>query len=92
MREKLFGQRPLLTLPQIIVLLLVVASLVIALDLSRRAQAGQLGGLSEVSLQQSVAAESTRQVELQATLDYVNSEDYIAAYARNEGGLLLPGE
>ena len=92
MRERLFRQRPLLTLPQILVLLAVIAALFIALDLNRRAQAGQLVGVGEEALQAEVEAESTRQVELQATLTYVQSDDFVSAYARDEAGQLLPGE
>ncbi len=92
MYKELWRQRPLLTLPQIIVMLLVGAALFIAVDLNRRAQAGQLVGLGEGDLQMQVDAEATRQVELQVTLEYVQSEDYVAAYARDEAGYLLPGE
>ena len=92
MRERLFRQRPLLTIPQILVLLAVVAALFIALDLNRRAQAGQLVGVGEEALQTEVDAESTRQVELQATLTFVQSDDFVSAYARDEAGQLLPGE
>ncbi len=92
MEKKWFRQRPLLTLPQVLVLLVVMAALFIALDLNRRAQAGQLVGIGEESLQQQINYESTRQVELQVTLIYLESEDYVAAYARNEAGQLLPGE
>ena len=92
MRERLFRQRPLLTIPQILVLLAVVAALFIALDLNRRAQAGQLVGVGEEALQAEVNAESTRQVELQATLTFVQSDDFVSAYARDEAGQLLPGE
>jgi hypothetical protein len=92
MRERLFRQRPLLTLPQILVLLAVIAALFIALDLNRRAQAGQLVGVGEEALQAEVEAESTRQVELQATLTFVQSDDFVSAYARDEAGQLLPGE
>jgi hypothetical protein len=92
MRQRFSQQRPLLTIPQILVLLGVAAALFIALDLNRRAQAGQLAGVGEEALQAEVDAESTRQVELQVTLDYVQSDDYVAAYARDEGGQLLPGE
>lgn len=91
-RKKLLRQRPLLTLPQFIILLAIVFALFIALDLNRRARAGQLVGVGEEPLQQEVDFETTRQVELEATLDYVQSEDYVAAYARDEGGQLLPGE
>ena len=92
MYRKLWQQRPLLTIPQIIALLVVLASLFIALDLSRRARAGELVGGDESIVAEELAIETTRQVELQATLEYVQSEDYVAAYARDEGGYLLPGE
>ena len=92
MYKKLLRQRPLLTLPQILVLLAVVAALFIALDLNRRAQAGRSVGVGEAALQQQVDLEVTRQVELQATLTYVQSEDFVAEYARDEAGQLLPGE
>lgn len=49
-------------------------------------------GIGEEALKAELNLEATRQVELQATLEYVQSEDYIAAYARDEGGYLLPGE
>lgn len=92
MRRKLFGQQPLLTLPQILVLLSVIAGLFIALDLNRRAQAGRLVGVGEEDLQAEIQAEETRHVQLQATATYVNSSHYVEAYAREEGGYLLPGE
>ena len=92
MRRSTVRQRPLLTLPQILVLFAVLAAIYIALDLNKRAQEGQSVGIGESTLQDEVILETTRQVELQATLTYVQSEDYIAAYARNEGGFVLPGE
>lgn len=92
MYKDLWRQRPLLTLPQIIILFLVGAALFVAVDLNRRAQAGQLVGLGEGELQAQVNAEATRQVSLQVTLEYVQSENYVAAYARDEAGYVLPGE
>ncbi len=92
MYKNLWRQRPLLTFPQIIIILLVAAALFIAVDLNRRARAGQLVGVGESDLQMEVDAESTRQVELQVTQEYVTSDDYVAAYARDEGGYLLQGE
>lgn len=92
MRKKLFSQRPLLTLPQFLVLLAVIAGLFIALDLNRRAQAGRLAGVGEEELQAEIDAESTRQIELKATATYVQSDSYVEAYARSEGGYLKAGE
>jgi hypothetical protein len=92
MWRKLLRYRPILSLPQLAALLVVLAGLIIALDLNRRAQAGKLVGAGEETLQLEVNLERTRQVELHATLAYVQSDDYIAAYARDEGGYLLPNE
>lgn len=92
MNQPLFRQRALLTLPQVLVLLVVFIGLAIAIDLNRRAQVGQLAGLGEDKLQNEVAAESTHQAELMATLVYVESDSFVAAYARNEAGYILPGE
>jgi len=88
----LFRQKPLLTVPQILILLAVIAGLFIALDLNRRAQLGRLAGAGEAELREEIQAEETRQIELQATATYVNSEHYVEAYAREEGGYVLPGE
>ena len=68
MYKDLWRQRPLLTLPQIIILLLVGAALFIAVDLNRRAQAGQLVGVGEGDLQIEVDAESTRSSRVRSTL------------------------
>lgn len=92
MREKLFRQRPLLTLPQLIILIATIVALFVALNLNRRAEAGRLVGAGQTELQNEINAEMTRQIELQATAEYVYSDDYVAAYARDEGGYLLPGE
>jgi cell division protein FtsB len=91
-RKNFLRQRPLLTLPQFIIMLAIIFAIYVALDLNRRAKAGQLVGVGEEALQQQLLLETTRQVELQATLDYVQSDDYVAAYARDEGGQLQPGE
>jgi cell division protein FtsB len=92
MGSKVVLRRPLLTLSQLIVLLFVIAALVVVLDLNRRAKAGRLVGVGEEALQTVLAEETTRQAELQATLTYVQSDEYVAVYAREEGGFLLPGE
>lgn len=92
MRSKLFSHRPFLTVTQLIVLGIIVIGLAFALDLNRRAQAGRLVGTGEEALDEELVVESTRQAELRVTLSYVQSEDYVAAYARNEGGYILPGE
>lgn len=92
MGSKVIWRRPLLTLSQLIVLLFVIAALIVVLDLNRRAKAGRLVGVGEEALQNELALETTRQVELQATLTYVQSDEYVAVYAREEGGFLLDGE
>lgn len=92
MSRQLFRKRPVLNFPQIIVLVIILVGLMIALDLNRRARSGGDASLDETALQAEIGTEATRQVELEATLVYVQSDAYVASYARNEGGMLQPGE
>lgn len=85
-------QRHIFTLPQLVIFLAVLAALIIVVDLNRRRQSSESVGAGAAALEADVAAEVTRQVELQATLTYVESEDYVAAYARDEAGQVLPDE
>ncbi|MDX1616969.1 MAG: hypothetical protein R3300_21860 [Candidatus Promineifilaceae bacterium] len=92
MRWNFSWRRPILTVTQVIVLVAILLGIYIALDLNRRAQAGRLVGVGEDALREELAVEQTRQIELQATLTYVQSDAYVSVYAREEGGFLLPGE
>ena len=92
MRSKLFSHRPILTVTQLFILGVILIGFVFALDLNRRAQAGRLVGTGEETLAEELAVEITRQAELRVTLSYIQSDDYIAEYARDEGGYILPGE
>ncbi len=92
MSDKKVKKRPLLTIPQILVLLAIIAAIFVALDLNSRAKAGDAVGSGGELLTNKISIETTRQIELQATLTYVQSDDYIAAYARDEGGYILPNE
>jgi cell division protein FtsB len=92
MRWKIPWRRPLVSLTQVIVLLVLIIALVIVVNFSRRERAGRLVGVGEDPLRAELERESTRNVELQATRSYVQSDDYIAVYAREEGGYKLDGE
>mgnify|MGYP001553309599 FL=1 len=85
-------QRPLLSIPQIMVLAGIVFAVYIGFDLNRRAQAGAIIDHTEEIMEAKVSLETTRQVELIMTREYVNSDAYVAAYARNEAGQVLPDE
>jgi cell division protein FtsB len=92
MLKRFFRAPFILTLPQLAAILIVIGGIIVALDLNRREQSGQLVGVGEADLAREIAHERERQAQLQATRIYVESEDYVADYARNEGGYLLPGE
>lgn len=92
MKMPFFRQRPVLSPIQLIALVAVILALIIALDLNRKARAGEASGAGETALQAEIDLEQTRQVQLQATRDYVQSDDYVASYARNEAGFVQPGE
>ncbi len=85
-------KRPLLSFTQILVLVGIIFAVYVGVDLNRRAQAGALIEKNEELMENRVNQETTRQVELMVTKDYVNSDAYVAAYARNEAGRILPGE
>ena len=88
----IFRQRPLLSLPQVVVLIAIVVSIYIGVDLNHRAQTGRLIQANELALEEKMALETTRQIELMVTREYVSSDDYVADYARNEAGMIMPGE
>lgn len=88
----IFRTRPLFSVTQVILVLVVAGGIIIAIDFNNRAQAGRLVGNDEEALQSQIEREATRQVELMVTLEYVSSDDYAASYARNERGMILPGE
>lgn len=90
--SRVFRSRPLFSATQVVLVLFIAGAIVFSIDYNNRAQAGRLVGSGEEALQSQVDREATRQVELQATLEYVVSDDYVASYARNEGGMVLPGE
>jgi cell division protein FtsB len=90
--RRVFQQRPLLSLPQVLVLAAIVVAIYIGVDLNHRAQTGRMIQANELSLQEKLDYESTRQIELIATREFVESDDYVADYARNEAGMILPGE
>lgn len=92
MRPRFGLLRSLHSAAQLVLLLVVIAAMVIVLDLNRRAQDGRLVGAGADVLQAGLDTEVTRQVELEATLEFVLSDEYVAIYAREEGGMLLPGE
>ncbi|MEM9775089.1 MAG: hypothetical protein AAF902_10945 [Chloroflexota bacterium] len=92
MDRESFRERPLFTLPQIIILLLVIGVLYFTITINRRNQSGELMLGERQIVEEQVALESTRQIELEATLEYQLGDESVEDYARNEGGLLQNGE
>ena len=92
MKRTVFRERPVLSAAQLLALAAVLFALIIALDLNRKERAGEAAGAGEEALRAEISIEQTRQVQLQETRAYVESDDYVADYARNEAGYILPGE
>lgn len=86
------NRKTLVTIPQVLIILGVIFILFLAINNNRRSTTAEPESSDQSVLELEVAAEGTRQIELEATLAYVQSDDYVAAYARDEGGQLLPGE
>ncbi len=91
MNRSIFRRR-LLTIPQLTIFIVVAGALAITIDVNRRSQIGREMIDGEAFLEEQVISEATRQVALQATLAYTESDDFVAEYARNEGGYIMPGE
>jgi hypothetical protein len=79
-----FRQRPLLSLPQLLILASIVFGVYIGFDLNRRALAGAQMETNETAMVEKVNLEKTR--------EYVKSDAYVEDYARNEAGQLKPSE
>ncbi len=92
MSNRKVRQKPLLSIPQILIILALVAAMIVALDLNRRAQAGRQVNVGEDALRAEIMAQQTRQVQLEATATHVYDDSYIEIYARNEGSLILDDE
>ena len=86
------SKRPVLNLPQVLVVLGVLIALALGLNLSARARTGEAMSSEEAVLATRLAAEHEHNQALVVTLTYVYSEDYVADYARDEAGMLLSGE
>jgi cell division protein FtsB len=92
MPVKFVLRRSIHSAAQVVFLLFVIAAGFITLDLNRRERDGRLVGAGADELQVELNEEVTREVQLKATLEFVQSDEYVAIYAREEGGMLLPGE
>ncbi len=92
MDPKSLPSRFTLTLTQLALLGLAALGVWVFIDWSRTSFDRESLHLIELTFAAEVSAESTRQVELQATLTYVQGELYPNEVLHNEGGLVLPGE
>lgn len=92
MFSKFTGRPSIVTIPQVLIILAVMVVLFFTINSNRRNVAVEEVSGEKSELEEEVAAEGTRQIELQATLSFVESDDYVDSYARNESGQLLPGE
>jgi hypothetical protein len=91
-KEEEKKRHPILNLPQFLIIVGAVLALVLTLSLNIGDRENETLGAEEAALATLVAQEERRQEQLVLTLTYVSSEDYVADYARDEGGMLLPGE
>lgn len=89
---KLKSRYPFLTFPQLIITAGVIVILVMAISVNAQTRVNEAQSRQQDRLRNVLAAETQRNQGLQATLTYVKSDEYVSDYARNEGGMLLPGE
>jgi hypothetical protein len=92
MRKNTLSKKFPLTLPQLFLAIVGVVALFIVIGLNRYDENHEAVAAGEATFQAEVDAEITRQVELQATLTYVESATYVEHYFRNEENMVLEGE
>ncbi len=85
-------KRPALSWPQLLIGIAVLIALGLAVDLGTQSRSGDNTSSQEERLSAVLATEEARNRQLKLTRTYVKSEEYKADYARNEAGMILPGE
>jgi cell division protein FtsB len=85
-------KHPILNLPQLLIVVGAVLAVVLTLSLNLKGRENETLSAEEAGLATLVAQEVLRNEQLVLTLTYVSSDDYVADYARDEAGMLLPGE
>jgi hypothetical protein len=91
-KEEEKTRHPILNLPQFLIIVGAVFALIVTLSLNLKGRETETLGAEEAGLATLVGQEELRHDHLVLTLTYVASDDYVADYARDEGGMLLPGE
>ncbi|MCO5185752.1 MAG: hypothetical protein M9928_03155 [Anaerolineae bacterium] len=92
MRNSSSARKLPLTLPQIFLIIIALVILFVIIGLNRYSGTHEAVVASRATFQAEVDVAGTRQVELQATLTYVESQMYVERYFREEEGMVLQGE
>ncbi|MBN1316321.1 MAG: hypothetical protein JXA42_12660 [Anaerolineales bacterium] len=85
-------KRPVFNLPQVLILVGIIVAMALVIGLEARSTASRNLDPDEEVIASRLAMEQERNRQLVLTLTYVHSDDYVADYARNEAGMILPGE
>jgi hypothetical protein len=90
MRKK--TKRPVFTIPQVLILVGILVAMALVIGLEARSAANRNMDPDEKAIASRLLAEQELNRQLIVTLTYVHSDDYVADYARNEAGMILPDE
>ena len=91
MLSQVAGKRPLFTPLQILLLLTLILSLFAILRFQNRSETGDAIEAAQVRVQADIDAETERKVQLEATLEFIESDAFVEAWARN-GGQIQVGD
>ena len=83
---------PLVSGAQFLAIVVLTLSILLIVDLGRRATAGYHVTQAEKRLRQEIDAALERQKELRARRDHVASDSYVEEWARQEGHMIRPGD
>ncbi|HDH09312.1 MAG TPA: septum formation initiator family protein [Chloroflexi bacterium] len=85
-------KHPIISSGQFIAIIVATIALFMAVDFGRRMAAIYRLQREKARLEQEVAQEQSRQEELKAYKDYVQSDEFVEQWARTEGKMVKPGE
>ena len=83
---------PLIDGTQFIGIIVLTIAVLLVVDFGRRATTGYYIAQAEEQLKAEIAIELTRQAQLRERLEYVQSDEYVEEWAREQAHMIRPGD
>ncbi len=84
--------RPIISGAQFVGIVMLTVILLLIVDYGRRASTGFYVAQAEEQLKAEISIELTKNAQLKKRLEYVQSEEYVEKWAREQGHMARPGD